>query len=96
MEDFSPALFEQRSIDRLQLQQNISSYFPHRAEISLEEVVADHPPQQGIGELLTYLEIAHQDDVTEDRGTFFAVWLDEAGILRRATLPNLIFRKEVT
>lgn len=95
MEELSPVLFAQRSIDRLQLARNINSYFPHHSQVTLAQIVSDHPPTQGIGELLTYLEIAHQNDVTEDSGVFFGLWQDEQETVRRAKLPNLIFHKEV-
>jgi hypothetical protein len=67
----------------------------NRQQVTLAEVVARHPLQQGLAELVTYLSIAgadrqalFDDDQPERIG-----WQDDKGRLRQAHLPRIIFTR---
>lgn len=89
------ALYDQVAIDRLQLKAQIRQLLQNRAQVTLAEVLATHPLQQGLAELVAYLSIAgddrhalFDDDHPEQLG-----WRDEDGLLRQARLPRVIFTR---
>ncbi|KZK74350.1 MAG: hypothetical protein A3K90_02785 [Pelodictyon luteolum] len=87
------ALYAQVIIDRAELTGNIRKALQERKQIALGEVIALHPLQHGLAELVTYLQIAGEcpltavDDEVEER----IEWEGENGLTRRATLPRIIF-----
>ncbi len=87
------ALYAPVVVDRAELTRNIRQELQHRSQISLAEVVARHPLRHGLTELVAYLQLsgawpktAVDDDVQEQ-----VSWQSEAGVLRQATLPRIIF-----
>lgn len=94
--DASPdALFEQVYVDRAKLHERIVRLLETRASLSLSEVIAAHPLEQGLAEVVAYLAIAAEhphasiDDGTEET----LGWLDAAGVERVATLPLVTFAR---
>ncbi|MEO7399324.1 MAG: DUF3375 domain-containing protein [Polaromonas sp.] len=87
------ALFSQMRIDRAALASHIRQMLQTRAQISLGELLHIRPLQQGLSELVAYLELASvaaQSVVDED--TLETVrWTSADGISRRAKLPRVIF-----
>lgn len=87
------ALYAQVIIDRAELTGNIRKALQERKQIALGEVIALHPLQHGLAELVTYLQIVGEwprtavDDEVEER----IEWEGENGLTRRATLPRIIF-----
>jgi flagellar motility protein MotE (MotC chaperone) len=89
------ALYEQHSVDKPRLKAQIRQLLQNRQQVTLAEVVARHPLQQGLAELVTYLSIAgadrqalFDDDQPERIG-----WQDDNGRLRQAQLPRIIFTR---
>jgi len=58
--------------------------------VSLGEVIADHPLDQGLAELVGYLQVADNGTV-EGAGTEQITWADAAGTARVATVPLIVF-----
>jgi hypothetical protein len=63
--------------------------------VSLSDVVAVHPLEQGLAEVVAYLTLAADDphasiDETHDETL---VWADSSGASRQATLPLVIFAR---
>jgi hypothetical protein len=87
------ALFDQVYVDRARLQAHIRRALQARAQISLAGLVAIHPLEQGLAELVTYLALASEDAramVDESSSETFE-WMGADGRPRRATLPLVIF-----
>jgi hypothetical protein len=94
--DVSPdALFEQVYVDRAKLQERIVRLLETRAHVSLSEVVASHPLEQGLAEVVAYLAIAADnprasiDESTEET----LAWCDAVGVERVAKLPLVMFAR---
>ncbi len=87
------ALFSQVRVDKAALASHIRQSLQIRAQISLGELLEARPLQQGLGELVAYLQLASapaQSVVDED--TLETVrWTAADGALRSAEMPRLIF-----
>lgn len=87
------ALFEQVYVDQVRLMANVRRALQTRSQVSLAAVIADHPIEQGLAELATYLKLATQDvaAVIDDERTERIAWTGDDGRHREATLPMVIF-----
>jgi len=87
------ALFEQVYVDQARLASNVRRALQTRSQASLATVVMDHPIEQGLAELATYLKLATREvaAVIDDERTECIVWTAGDGRQRRATLPMIIF-----
>ncbi|RJG11158.1 DUF3375 domain-containing protein [Massilia cavernae] len=87
------ALFDQVYVDQLELMSNIRRVLQNTRQASLGTVVAAHPVKQGLAELATYLKLATHDmqSAIDDERTETIEWTDDAGKLRKATLPLIIY-----
>jgi len=91
------ALFSQVRVDKAALSAYIRQSLQTRAQVTLAELLHSRPLQQGLGELVAYLQLASDspgsvvDESTQDA----VAWVvpDEAGgwVTRRARLPRVIF-----
>ena len=84
-------LLDHVSVDLARLGAAVSDSRARRGRsVSLGEVVTDHPLQQGLAELVGYLQV---DDVgtVEGEGTEQVSWTDASGVVRRALLPLIVF-----
>ena len=63
------------------------------AQVSLGELLAVRPLQQGLAELVAYLQLASDaPNSVVDEATLESVqWLARDGMTRRASLPRIIF-----
>jgi uncharacterized protein DUF3375 len=87
------ALFAQTAVDEKRLHSNISTLLRQRDQVTLGEVAAAFPPQQGLAEVVTYLRIAGEQGAAVDesiRETLILPAAEERGP-RRITLPRVIF-----
>jgi len=108
-EDIDTArLFDQVVVDKARLRSAILGALRRRSQISLAELLADAPLQQGLAELVAYLELAHSgDDSTALDG--LGALVDEAveepvhwpsctaagePVMRQARLPRVIFTRQ--
>lgn len=90
-------LFSQVRVDKAALSAHIRQSLQTRVQVTLTELLHSRPLQQGLGELVAYLQLASEspgsvvDESTQDA----VAWAvsDEAGgwVTRRARLPRVIF-----
>lgn len=86
-------LFEQVYVDKDRLRNILYRALRHRREISLEELLAEHPLEQGAAELVAWFAIAEGEGrgLVDETRTSSVTWTDEAGRERTATFPYVIF-----
>jgi uncharacterized protein YhaN len=89
------ALFSQAFIDRERLRESIRHALQTRAQVSLAELLHEAPLQQGLAELVAYLDLAADDRTAlfEDSRTQTLTWTDARGRARRITLPLVLFHR---
>lgn len=89
------ALFDQRYVDKARLVSQIRQALGLREQLSLAEVVREHPLEQGLAEVVTYLSIAAESRVCviDEQHTQQLEWYDADGMGRRATIPLVVFRR---
>lgn len=87
------ALFNQVYVDPMRLADTVRTVLTHVSQVSLPEVVADHPLEQGLAELVTYLSLRDPafDVVFDERRQEQLGWQDDHGRLRTAVLPTVSF-----
>jgi len=99
-QDIDPsALFDQVMVDKARLTRHIRHALQERAQVTLGELVAAQPLQQGLAELVAYLQLGSDN---------FSIVVDEASsepirwqakapkgqeLLRSARLPRVIFMR---
>ena len=88
------ALFEQVYVDKARLMAHVHRKLQMCDQISLADLVADQPVEQGLAEVVAYLSLAADNDkaLIDDSGTETIAWTDDTG-QRRATLPLVVFRR---
>jgi flagellar motility protein MotE (MotC chaperone) len=89
------ALFEQVIVDQARLRANIRRLLQSRNQVTLRDVLHEHPVENGLAEVVAYLIIACADaraifDENEPEQIF---WLDGMGRSVSARLPRLIFSR---
>ena len=90
-------LFSQVRVDKAALASHIRQSLQTRAQISLGELLQSKPLQQGLGELVAYLQLASEalSSVVDEATLESVEWLaqDEVNesVTRRAQLPRVIF-----
>ena len=99
-EDIDPAkLFDQVFVDAARLTRHIRHALQDRAQITLAELVASQPLQQGLAELVAYLQLgsaSFSTVVDEDRPEpihWQTLATDGQTITRSARLPRVIFMR---
>jgi hypothetical protein len=99
-EDIDPAkLFDQVVVDSARLARHIRHALQDRAQITLGELVASQPLQQGLAELVAYLQLgsaSFSTVVDEDRPEpihWHTLATDGQTITRSARLPRVIFMR---
>ncbi len=89
------ALFEQVRVDKALLAGQVRQMLQQRAQVTLSEVLQQHPLQQGLGELVAYLQLASASAlaVVDDTMLETVQWVNPQGS-RQARLPRIIFVRE--
>ena len=91
------ALFSQVVVDRSRLERQVRRALQDRSQITLREVCQLHPLEQGLAELVAYLQLAGEgfeatvDETVIESISWRGVGTDEAPVLRRARAPRVIF-----
>jgi hypothetical protein len=91
------ALFSQVRVDKAALSAHIRKSLQTQAQVTLAELLQTRPLEQGLGELVAYLQLASEspDSVVQECTQDTVAWLvsDDAGctVTRRARLPRVIF-----
>ena len=99
-EDVDPhALFEQVTVDKARLARHIRHALQDRAQVTLAALVAAQPLEQGLAELIAYLQLGSDaftttlDEATPEPIEWQASAADGSTITRRARLPRVIFMR---
>lgn len=89
------ALYEQVYVDRELLRSHVRRALQGRAQVSLAELVEQHPLALGLAELVTYLALASDDPdaVIDGAQTQHVRWVDAQGTTREAAMPLVIFTR---
>ena len=94
--DYSPeALYEQQYVDKQRLQSILRRNLQQRPQISLPDLLQNHPLEQGLAELMSWLAIASEDDKAyfDDEQQDLIHWQDDKQRKRSATLPRVVFNR---
>jgi len=99
-EDIDPSvLFGQVVVDQARLTRHIRHALQDRAQITLSELVLSQPLQQGLAELVAYLQLGSDtfstvvDEDTPEPIRWQAVAVGGLAIIRSARLPRVIFMR---
>jgi len=89
------ALFDRVYVDRELLRRNVRHSLQDRTQVTLRDLLDAHPLQQGLAELVAYLQLAGDDPRTVfDEDTRESVqWNAADGAWRIARLPRVIFMR---
>jgi hypothetical protein len=91
--DVPEALFEQDHVDKARLAARVRRALQTRAQISLDELLAEEPLRQGLAELVAWLSLAADDRhaLIDEARTTAVTWDDARHGSRRANLPVIVF-----
>ena len=86
-------LFSQVMIDKVALSGHIRQSLQERIQVSLGELLQTRPLQQGLGELVAYLQLASEtpNSMVDESSAESVEWLAHDGMTRKARLPRVIF-----
>jgi flagellar motility protein MotE (MotC chaperone) len=93
------ALFEQATVDKARLIRHIRHALQARGQITLAELVAAQPLQQGLAELVAYLQLGSEAfgsvfvEDTPEPIRWQSVAADGEAVTRSARLPRVIFMR---
>ncbi len=91
------ALYGQVVVDKRRLDRHVRQALQLRSQITLRELVDEQPLQQGLAELMVYLQLGSEsfksvvDEATCDLIAWDAVARDGTALRRQARLPRVIF-----
>lgn len=91
------ALFSQVRVDKAALSKHIRKSLQTQAQVTLAELLETRPLQQGLGELVAYLQLASEssgsvvDESTQDTVAWVVPDDTSGPVTRRARLPRVIF-----
>ncbi len=82
-------------VDRLKLKAIIRAFLQTKDQVGLEDILARHPLEKGLAELVAYLSIAGEDEkaVFDEEQTQQVSWTDDRGVIRRAEFCKVIFNR---
>ncbi|WP_205620953.1 DUF3375 domain-containing protein [Intrasporangium chromatireducens] len=86
------ALFHVDHVDHARLVGQVRAALRHRTQVSLGEIVDEHPPEQGLAELMAYFAL-HEDGidlVIDDTARQRVGWTDD-DTRREADIPTLLY-----
>ncbi|OQY35712.1 MAG: hypothetical protein B6241_00540 [Spirochaetaceae bacterium 4572_59] len=89
------ALFKQTFVDKKRLNGNIRRFLQKVDQATLGQILQEHPLEEGLAELLTYLHIAEEQlsALVDDKEKELVVWTDHVGIQRQAKIPRILFNR---
>lgn len=89
------AIFDQVVVDPERLQANLHALLAERPAVTLSEVLAVYPLEQGLPELLTYLVLAsHEDGEAFDAEAVDRILFERDGRKWLAVCDRVVFRRE--
>lgn len=93
-DDVDPAaLYGQVVVDKARLSHHIRQTLQGQAQVSLRELIERQPLQEGLAELVAYLQLGSETfrTVVDEGVDEWVAWDGGVGIIRRARLPRVIF-----
>ena len=89
------ALYQQVYVDRERLAGHIRRALQDGSPVSLSHLIASHPLERGLAELVAYLSLAAEDSraVIDDRTTQTVSWVDADDVTRVASVPLILFHR---
>jgi flagellar motility protein MotE (MotC chaperone) len=89
------SLYSQFVVDKDRLAQRLRQSLQDRSQITLAELLRQNPLDQGLAELVAWLELAAQQDaaVDEDGEPDLAAWNAADGSRREVRMPRVIFTR---
>ncbi|MBS4728803.1 DUF3375 domain-containing protein [Mycobacterium sp. SM1] len=89
------ALFEQTYVDPRPLIGSVRRALQRAGQVGLRDVIAENPISQGLAELITYMSLDDEAfrTVFDETARDTVAWTDEAGLVRVATLPRIIYAR---
>ena len=94
----SSALYEQVVVDKAAIAQHIRQSLQAQSQVSLRELCQQHPLQQGLAELLAYLELGEEGGskerfamLVDEEVEELIYWSAEDGRELRARMPRIIY-----
>jgi len=87
------ALFAQQYVDHQRLAQQVRAALAGRGQVELDAILADHPVEQGLAELVAYLGIVEDgiDVILDDEARAHVAWQPEDGAERTADMPAVSY-----
>jgi hypothetical protein len=87
------ALFNQIYVDKERLAMRVRQSLQGHSRISLHDLIAKHPIERGLAEVVIYFSIAANDpaSIIDEAEQQTLTWTDENGKSRQATLPSVTF-----
>ena len=89
------ALYDRKYVDMEMLKGRIHKLLQANSQVTLEELVASFPLEQGLSEVIAYLSLAAEDRgaVIDDSARQSLAWTDPSGTTRQAVLPFVTFHR---
>ncbi|HUG23967.1 DUF3375 domain-containing protein [Piscinibacter sp.] len=89
------ALFSQFVVDKAALAQHVRQSLQQRQQVTLGELLDARPLQNGLAELVAYLQLAGEDgaSVVDESTEDTVSWQAQDGRWKRARLPRVIFSR---
>jgi flagellar motility protein MotE (MotC chaperone) len=86
-------LYAQVYVDKAELAARIRRALQMQTQVSLGELLASHPLERGLAEVVAYLSLAADDPraTIADEQRQSIVWTDSTGNQRRATVPLVVY-----
>jgi hypothetical protein len=94
--DSLDALYQTPEIDAEDLRLRIDELLEDRQEIGLGEVIAEHPIEHGVLEILSYLQVAQEDpknNVEDSEAEKLRSFNKETQSLLNVTSPKVTYKK---
>lgn len=87
------ALFDQVYVDKDVLRARLRRALQSRNQVSLEQILSEHPLERGLAELVAWLSLATGEAraVIDEDVSRSVSWTDAAGVVRMATVPQVVF-----
>ncbi len=91
----SDLLYATVFVDKLKLKGIIRNALQTRDQVTLVQILAEHPLEKGLAELVTYLSLAGDDDKAQfdDSRQHRVSWTDDHGVTRQAEFSAVIFSR---
>ena len=87
------ALFSQVVVDKGRLKQALALALQQHSQVSLADLLQQYPLQHGLAELVVWLQLASERarSMDDEEKTDVVQWHTTQGLVRRVTLPHVLF-----